>query len=343
MWVLNNTTPYAADRNWVLDKNGNKLWLVVVKATFDILRDGSCRLSPEQVPVLAMAKPAGEFGKSSLIYDADLLGVKPCSDILLHGRAWARNGARTGSVDVRMTLGSITKSLRIFGKRYWDRGIVAGAKISSPEVFESMPITYENAYGGWDRTSSDPRDHRLDGRNPVGTGYALRVENCIGKSLPNIEHPSHLIESWNDRPSPAGLNALDRAWSPRRELAGTYDESWREKRSPLWALDFDEHYNNFASTDQQFNGFLSGGEHVELVNLSPNAWLGFRLPRVHPVFRTRFGKERVEHPSHLCTVILEPDVPRVIMAWQTSLICNHRVDELDETIIREAHPHIGSY
>ena len=317
------------------DKDANKLWLVVVKATFDVQTDGSCRLSPEQLPVLRMGEPSGERGRSSLVYDADLSGVKPCTDVLLRGSAWAPKGGRAGAVDVKMMVGTIDKRLRVFGERYWDHGLVGGATISSPKAFESMPITYERAYGGWDRSATDPLDHRMESRNPVGTGYALRAENCIGKHLPNVEHPNHLIESWSDRPSPAGLNAIDCSWSPRRELAGTYDANWQQTRFPLWAEDFDEHYNNSAPMDQQVNGFLSGGEPVELINLSPDGALAFNLPRIYLAFRTRFGSERVEHDGQLCTVILEPDASRVIMTWQSSLVCNHRMDELDETVIRE--------
>jgi hypothetical protein len=329
-------TPYAADRTWIQDKNANKLWLVVLKATFDVQTNGSCRLSAEQVPVFLAGQPHGELGQSSLMYDADLFGLKPCTDVLVHGSAWAPRGGRIGSIDVQIAVGPVKKRLRVFGERIWERNLVGGIAMSRPQGFESMPITYERAFGGWDRTSPDPADHRLEGRNPVGTAFSFRSGNCLGKRLPNVEYPGQLIESWKDRPAPAGLNVVDCAWSPRRELAGTYDENWLKARFPLWAEDRDEHYNNSAPADQQVQGFLSGGEGVELLNLSANGRIAFTLPRIRPVFRTRFGSERVEHAAQLCTVIVEPDRNRLIMAWQTSLVCNHRMDELDETIIHEA-------
>lgn len=335
MWVVTNTTPYAAERTWVQDKDANKVWVVVVKATLDILPDGSTRLSDEQVPVFRMGEPAGELGMSSLIYEADLLGLKPGTDVLVNGRAWAPNGKRTSSVDVQLVVGPIRKRLRVFGDRFWERNIVGGITISGPRGFESMPIQYERAYGGWDRSAPNPADHRLESRNPVGTGFALRGENCVGMRLPNVEYPDRLIDSWKDRPSPAGLNAVDCSWSPRREFAGTYDDKWRQDRFPLWAEDFDPHYNNCAPADQQVQGFFRGGEAVDLFNLSPNGRLTFRLPRIYPFFQTRFGRQRVEHRAQLCTVIIEPDVPRVIMSWQTSLVCNHRVDELDATVVTQ--------
>ena len=48
MWALDNSTPYAAERNWVLDKNAEKSWAVAVKATYDIGLDGTTRLAEEQ-------------------------------------------------------------------------------------------------------------------------------------------------------------------------------------------------------------------------------------------------------------------------------------------------------
>ena len=186
----------------------------------------------------------------------------------------------------------------------------------SSGLFDSMPIQYERAYGGWDRTPADPNDYRLDSRNPVGTGFASRSDSCIGMRLPNIEYPDQLISSWKDRPPPAGLNAVECHWSPRRELAGTYDDKWRKSRFPLLAEHSNPKYHNCAPADQQVQRYFRGGEVVELTNLSPSGRLAFQLPKIYPFFQTRFGRERVEHRAQLCTVIVEPEIPRVIMAWQ---------------------------
>ena len=334
MWAIINTTKYAAERTWVQDKDANKIWLVVVKATYDIHPDGSCALAKEQVAPLRMPEPSGEAGKSGLRYEGDLQGLKPGTDVLVRGSAWAPPGRLATEVGVGISVGPLNKRLKVFGDRRWDK--VAGTLMStSPEAFESMPIVYERAFGGWDKTPSDPAEHRLDSRNPVGTGFAVRAENCAGNFLPNVEYPDQLIGSWRDQPQPAGLNAIECHWSPRREWAGTYDEAWREKRFPLWAEDFDSRYHNCAPADQQVAGFLRGGEVVELQNLSPTGRMTFNLPRVYPFFETRIGPERIEHRAQLCTVILEPDASRLMMVWQTSLLCNHRVDDLDLTIVSE--------
>jgi hypothetical protein len=332
MWAVVNTTPYAAERTWVQDRDANKIWLVVVKATFDVLADGSTRLAEKQLPVLRTGVHLSEPG-SSLRYESDLLGVKPGTDVLVNASAWAPRGRRLQHTDVQIVVGPVQKRLRVWGDRTWERNLVGAAAISEPQYFESMPICYERAFGGWDRVPKDEADHRLELRNPVGTG--LSVQDCIGKKLPNVEYPDQLISSPRQRPAPAGLGPVECHWSPRRELAGTYDEQWRRQRAPLWAEDFDARYHLCAPTDQQVPGFLHGGEPVVLTHLSPEGQLAFRLPRVYPFFETRFGRERREHRAQLCTVIVEPDERRLIMVWQTSLVSNTRVDELDATIVTE--------
>jgi hypothetical protein len=335
MWFVANRTPFAADYAWVLDKDGNRIWLVVVKATFDIQPDGSCRLAADNDPVRQMAEAYGEFGQSSLRYEADLLGVKPTTDILVHGDAMAPKGRRVTSLDVSLRVGGLDKHLRVIGDRVWEKGALGGVKMSAPQPFERMALTYERAYGGWDRSASEAEHHRLEVRNPVGTGFSVRVENCTGLRLPNIEYPDQLVGAWKDRPSPAGFNVVDCAWSPRRELAGTYDEHWRRNRFPSWAADFDSRYNNCAPRDQQSQGHLVGGERVDVLNMSESGTLSFEIPKVQLSFRTRFGRERVDHEGQMCTVIVEPNVARVILAWQTSIVCNRRADQLDETLVVE--------
>jgi hypothetical protein len=334
MWLVRNKTAYSADRSWIQDKDANKIWLVAVKATFDITPNRPVSLAPEQVPVLRACEAHGELGRSSLVYEADLLGLKPSTDVLVNGHAWGPRGASVHSIDVQLTAGRIQKRLRVFGDRIWERSI-SGPKISGPLQFHAMPLTYERAYGGWDKTDTDTSRHRMDDRNPVGTGFAVTSNGCIGQRAPNIEYPSQLLRSWHDRPAPACFNAVDSAWTPRRQLAGTYDDAWRRSRFPLWAEDFDRRYANCAPTDQQAQGFMRGGEVVEVINMSEHGRLQFELPKVYPFFRTRFGREHVEHRAQLSTVIVEPDALRLMMVWQTSLICNHRVDELDETVVTE--------
>src|SRR5450755_3348101 len=89
MWMLDNATPFSAERNWFLDKNGAKSWIVAVKAAYDVLPDGSTAIAKKQEPALTTDKFSGEPEKSSILYNNDLTGPKEVTDVLLNAHAYA--------------------------------------------------------------------------------------------------------------------------------------------------------------------------------------------------------------------------------------------------------------
>jgi len=144
------------------------------------------------------------------------------------------------------------------------------------------------------------------------------------------------MTSWDHRPKPAGFGPMPGHWSPRVELAGTYDDQWRKERFPLVPNDFDEHFYLCSPIDQRAPKYLRGGELVELQNLTPTGVLRFSLPSIALSFTTYFyGQEPLDHHAVLHTVIIEPDVPRVMMVWEAELPCHHDGLKLRETAIYE--------
>ena len=333
MWTITNNTPFAAERSWVRDKNGAEVWLVCVKGTFIISPNGSTQLADEQMEVCLAPKFRGEAGQSSLLYESDLVHTKSNTDVILQGHAYTPGGKPATQVDVTLKVAKISKTLRVIGDRVWKKSLL-GMKLSKPQPFIKMPLTYERAFGGTDQMSENPKHHGWEPRNPVGSGFATRRVHLIGKPAPNVEGPKSLIRRWKDRPRPVGFGPIPGHWSPRVGFAGTYDEQWEKDRLPLLPEDFDERFYQCAPEDQQVPGFLKGGELVELYNLTPNGALRFRLPRVTLGFGTNFGgNDTQEHRAVLHTVILEPDVPRAIMVWHTNLPCHHKVQKLLNTTI----------
>ena len=167
----------------------------------------------------------------------------------------------------------------------------------------------------------------MDVRNPVGCGL-VRMEGC---PLPNFEYPNHNLKEGG----PAGFGPIASYWSPRRELQGTYDEAWKKRRFPLPPTDWDPHSLLCSPSDQRPVRHLRGGELVELINLTPAGKLCFTLPKVHLTFSTHIDNCIKEHRSRLSSVIIEPDFPRLIMVWQTSLSVRTNADYLEKTIVRE--------
>jgi hypothetical protein len=333
MWILENNTPFAAERAWARDRNGAEVWIVAIKGTFTVRPDGSTQIAEEQEPVCLSPEYLGEPGKSDLRRESDLVLTKPSTDVLLLGHAYAPGGKPVQKLPATLKVGDLAKTIGIVGDRYWEKGLL-GLKMSEIEPFEKMPLTWERAFGGADNRSPDPKKQDYEPRNPIGAGFFCDAAHCGGQRLPNLQDPNNIIVSWGDRPMPAGFGPVPRDWSPRRELAGTYDEKWHKERHPLLPADFDERHFQCASPDQQTAGYLRGGEPVELHNLTPEGTLKFKLPHLVFGFDTRFtGGEAVHHRAVLHTVILEPDESRVVMVWHTTLPCHPKVNRLERTRI----------
>jgi hypothetical protein len=330
MWAITNYTPYKVESTWGRDKDGVHEWIVAVKGTFDITPDGSLMLADEQLEPLLLPEYNGEAGVSSLRYDADLVAPKPTTDVVLNGTAYAPKGRPSTDFLVSLRVGRVHKVIRVVGNRRWKRGLF-GLKPSRSEPITKLPIIYEHAYGGYDQTDPDPKKQRMDTRNPVGCGVVAKSNHRLGQPLPNFQYPKGSIE----KSGPAGFGAIDSHWSPRRELAGTYDKAWQQNRLPLLPEDWDPRSLLCSPVDQRPDTHLRGGELVELVNLTPDGKLCFTLPKIYLTFSTSIDGRTEEHRSRLSTVIIEPDHARVIMVWLGSLTCRTDVDYLDETIVRE--------
>jgi hypothetical protein len=326
MWSVTNRTPFAAERAWGRDKDGMPEWLVAVRGTFDINPDGTLTVADEQPPPLRIMEFNGEEGVSSLRYDVDIAGLKPTTDVVINGTAYSPKGSPRNEFLVSARVGPVRKTIKVVGNRTWEKGVF-GLVHSAMEPVVKVPIVYERAYGGYDQTDPDPKKQRMDSRNPVGCGLVVQE----GRPLPNFEDPDGRLE----KAGPAGFGALVSFWSPRRELAGTYDESWRENWSPRLPRDWDPLALQCSPADQRPSSHLRGGEPVELENLTPDGRLRFALPRVRLRFRTKINNRILDHQSQLATVIIEPDHPRVIMVWRSSLMVRTDGDYLDETIVSE--------
>ena len=329
--MLDNRTSYAAERTWVRDKSGAHHWIVVVKATFDITERGKLILADEQQPPLQEPEYYGEPGLSSVRYEADLVSAKPETDVIVNAHAYAPKGKEVRIVDVALRVGKLTKTLRVHGTRVYTAG-VGGLSVSKPIPFTSKPIIYEWAYGGSDLVDPDPRKQAMDGRNPVGKGFARSTSRLVNTPAHSVEYPRGDFA----KAGPAGFGAIASYWSPRRELAGTYDAKWVEKRTPLLPTDYDERFVLCAPTDQRLPKHLHGGEQIALLNMTPEGLLTFEIPKIYLTFSSHFGWRAEEHRSNLVSVIVEPEDRRLMLAWQTSLQVKPRdLEYLDATKIRE--------
>ncbi len=331
MWELINRTPFEAERTWIVDRDGRKHWAVVVKAAFDIAPDGTTTIADEQVAPNAEPKFNGEEFVSSLRYEMDLIHTKPGTDLYVNGSAHAPNGKPVESLTVGVQVGNRQKALTVVGDRHYTRDVTS-VEPSLPLPFVAMPIVYERAYGGFDDTNPDPMKQKLFEPNPIGVGVAVSSSTLLGTPAPNILVPGQAEDA-----RAAGFGAIGPHWAPRCRFAGTYDGAWIEQRKPLLPLDYDARFAMCAPADQQFSPHLRGGETVGVVNMNPAGSVRFVLPKHAFGLTTYFGNGRpkVHHRPTLQTVVIEPEVPRVLMVWQSQIECHHDMDYLERTLIRE--------
>jgi hypothetical protein len=328
VWEVRNETEYAADRAIVLDKSGERHWVVVVKGTFDILPDGTTRRADEQMDPLVAPEYRGDPGASSLLYEQDFTLAKPRTDVVLNATAHAVGGRPAPELTVGIKTPAGTKSLVVRGDRTFGT-----MEVSVTTPFVTMPIVYERTYGGHDRQDADPSRHRLDPRNPIGTGFSTRQAHRVGKPVPNIG-----LVGAARADVPAGYGALCSYWEPRVRHQGTYDAAWVEQQKPLLPKDWDPQVLQYAPVDQQFAPHLRGGEIFGLHKLTPSGSLQFALPKHYFGFTTEFEGPRKgyeEHRAKIHSVIIEPDHPRVIVVWHTILSCHHKIDDIVETLVHE--------
>ena len=125
----------------------------------------------------------------------------------------------------------------------------------------------------------------------------------------------------HDHPDPVGFGFYNRAWAPRSQYAGTYDDQWRKTRRPRYPEDFDFRYYNGAHPDLQIDGYLQGDEAVELKNLTRDGYIKFNLPAVRPTCRVQFQPEKDDKriKMNLDTLFLEPDKYSLCMVWRGAI------------------------
>ena len=119
--------------------------------------------------------------------------IKPSTDIVMVGEACATDKRPVTQLDVSLAVADLRKTIRVFGDRRWDAGLL-GLHMTPPIPFESMPLIYERAFGGFHEVS--PEKTLYEPRNPIGTGFKGKRSNkeFTDTMLPNLEDPADLIK-----------------------------------------------------------------------------------------------------------------------------------------------------
>jgi len=330
MLQINNKTPFKGSLAIFANPEGVDCAYGIVKATFAVDDGGAISIQKNQLAINDADVFWGEPGQSSLKQAGEICLAKPSTDILLCGHAYAPDG-ETRTMDVRLSVGAVAKTVRVFGNRIWEGGFF-GMRITPPETFTKIPLRYEYAFGGVDPQPDEENKIEDEPRNPVGRGLLSKYSKASweGVPLPNLEDSLQLIASPKDRPSPACFAPVCPHWEPRKSYAGTYDDTWTKKRAPYLPRDFNPRFLQVATPGLIAPTYLQGGESVEITGATPGAPLRLKLPSkvVSVVFH--FDEQVFTPPLNLDTVCFEPDEKRFTMIWRSCLIVDKKVHRLRE-------------
>jgi hypothetical protein len=315
MWMLRNTTPFAAETSWTRDERGAEFWLVAVRACFEVDHEGRQSLAAKQTEVQRAPLFAGDPLTSGLVTDSDFVLHKSGTDVLIEGRAYAPKGHPTPSSSVHLKVHTINKTVNVVGERRISKGWF-GISMTRPEPFLEMPMTWERTYGGWDRKGND---QEWEPSNPAGKGFAIDPSHLDGTIAPNLEYPGAPYRGPRSG-RPAAFGPVAQHWQPRVQYGGTYDEQWQQTRDPLVPADFDRRYFRCAPADQQTDTPLIGYEEVVLGGLTVDGFLGFVLPRISFNFITTFRRYGdIQQKPSIHTLWLMPDRRRFEIVYMSAL------------------------
>jgi hypothetical protein len=222
----------------------------------------------------------------------------------------------------------LDKTLRVHAPRQFVRKQGAWA-LQAGEPAAAVPIGWERSWGGTCRVANPRHGEHADEpewlinevayTNPLGCGWwhagwadALAAAKLPAPEVlpaPQWEYPGEPVtepafskqaaglavpqmreaaEHYTHRP--AGFGPIGRAWTPRIQLAGSYDDTWLKWSWPNLPLDFDMRHWCCAPADQQLEGCLPVDAAIELAHLVPAAL----CPSGHAV---------VELPGHRAGVL----------------------------------------
>lgn len=326
---IENRTPFDVQVHVQPDAEGQEVTVLMLSASFTADAEGRLSVAEAQLPVAMGDVSRGDPVRSSVRFDADIAPLKPVPEVILDAQAHAPGGRPAARVEVGLRVGAVQKVLHVTGDRVRHLG-----GLSEPRPFQTMPLVWERAFGG-----SSPDFSAMDPRNPVGIGHegARSADPAVLGEAPNILRPGESFERPGDRPEPAGFGVVSRAWRPRLDLAGTYDEAWVAGQWPLPPHDLDPLHHQAAPADQR-SATIRPGAMVTLLHMTSEGRWEFRLPRLTAPLRLLRDDHAEETAWEPDTVMIEPELRRVTLKARVALVTDRRAPRLREVLFGHVSP-----
>lgn len=325
MELVNRTAvPAEATVTTGSDPEGPRVGLLTAKATFRLGEDGPDLDTQDPFPLFE----EDEETDLGLLPSDALPRRDPAFEVILLGAAYPPGGEAARSAAVRLTVGSRSRSLAVFGDRWWD----AGASATEPEPFDRMPLTWDRAFGGsvdaW--FDEDTVVEVDDPVNPLGKGFdpwppARRMAGALDspesypriahrRPLPNLESPDARIGSPEDDPEPAcwATVPMEIGFSQIRTLREVRDHGEVRDREaaeirtyhrahPDWILDLP-----------------AAGAPVRMEGLSPDGTIAFPLPGLRVLADYVVGERTGSRELRPQMLVLLPEEGAFYLVYRTA-------------------------
>lgn len=303
MCQLINETELTAEIFSGLNQEGKLIYTCVIKAGFEYTKEAKIT-ELSGIKIITGDQWRDEPGKSSLQFADESVPFKQGAEILLNATAYSNKPVT--SIDIAINIQqneqNWKKSLRVFGKRYWQKKYWR-IKSSEPELFEKLPIIYEYAFG-------------KNAYNPIGQGYAEK--DIVGNLLPQIEFPPSMITAPRQQVPIAGFGAIPSEWQPRSEQL---KKLHYHQANNLVNVKLPADFYNAAPLSQRFTKPFMGGEMVSLVGMTKGTdqTVKFILPTINFSVQ-QINAHEAKSLSPMCdTLVIDTEKQQFFMLWRTMI------------------------
>jgi hypothetical protein len=313
-----NETSFSADLSRsILPYRDLLMAIVVVKASFQIAKDGAVHPCPEQLPISEAdaETPLGNI-------DGDMVPIKPGCDLAILGHAHVAGGRRVLQHTIEIRIGEWTRRVVVSGERTW---VKAGTLVraADPQPFSVMPLGYDRAFGG--RASTESFEAAFPD-NPGGKGFVHLAEEVDGAPLPNIEEVDQMIARWTDRPLPGGLGPLPRQSAIRLARGADVDvENGVTRMRPAMF--------SFAHPRMMLAGYPAGAA-VAIDGMTPEGRLAFKLPELPLWLEMNLGSKSTVLPLLADTLCVFPDYRRFFVLARRAVVYQFKPHRLRAAVVR---------
>lgn len=240
----------------------------------------------------------------------------------VQGSAYALTAAQQAGMAIRVSVGSLSKTLHVHPPRQWRKGLLGWSPVVCGELTR-VPVDLQHAYG-----AADSPD------NPQGIGYTLTPDKAEGLALPQIESERVPLRAPGEAAPVASFLPLLPQSRERHVFMGRCDQAWTRQHAPFLPLDTDSRWFDEVVQDQVQAGYWTGAEAWSVAGMHPqHVEIRGRLPGLRPrlfVEREPLDSlaaksaialvQRVEEPRlELDTLWLFPDVERVLLLYRAHI------------------------